>query len=184
MVRLTRIYTKTGDDGTTSLGDASRISKDAPRIEAIGAVDEANAAIGVVIAHMQSKAELVKMLSIIQNDLFDVGADLCRPGKEGLRITDQHVARLEKEIDRMNMNLPKLESFVLPGGSPAAAFIHLARAILRRAERRIVTLMSKDVVNTTLLHYINRLSDYLFVLARWVNHGTSQEILWQPGKIE
>lgn len=183
MVKLNRIYTRTGDAGTTGLGDGSRIDKDAFRLEALGAVDEANAAIG--LARLAASGETDAMLDRIQNDLFDLGADLCVPERadeEGphLRIVAAQVERLEREIDAMNEQLAPLNSFVLPGGTPLAAELHLARTIVRRAERDMVALAKAETVGAPALAYINRLSDHLFVLARLANGG--QDVLWVPGK--
>jgi cob(I)alamin adenosyltransferase len=179
MVRLTRIYTKTGDAGETSLGDGKRVPKDALRVEAFGTVDEANAAIGV--ARLHAKGRFDAMLARIQNDLFDLGADLCVPegGKPRLRIAESQVTRLESEIDAMNAKLKTLNSFVLPGGTALAAHLHLARAIVRRAERLMVTLAKHEKVGAPALRYINRLSDHLFVAARAANGG--KDVLWVPG---
>ena len=196
MVKLTRIYTRGGDKGRTSLGDGSRVAKHDPRVEAYGTVDEANAAIGLARLHAEGEAEA--MLARIQNDLFDLGADLCRPEEENsdskgdekkanakkaapLRIIEAHVARLEREIDQMNAALHPLESFVLPGGSPAAAYLHLARTVARRAERLMTALAAKSAVNPIAIKYINRLSDHLFVLARYLNDHGKADILWRPG---
>jgi len=182
MVRLTRIYTKTGDKGETSLGDGKRVAKHALRVEAFGTVDEANAAIG--LARLHAKGKLDTMLARIQNDLFDLGADLCVPEtanstKSRLRIAEAQVTRLEREIDAMNAKLKPLESFVLPGGSAAAAHLHLARAIVRRAERLMVELSRSEKVGDAALRYINRLSDHLFVMSRAANKGN--DVLWKPG---
>jgi cob(I)alamin adenosyltransferase len=182
MVRLTRIYTKTGDAGETSLGDGKRVTKDALRVEAFGTVDEANAAIGVARLHARGRFDV--MLARIQNDLFDLGADLCVPengkaSRSRLRIADSQVTRLEHEIDAMNARLKPLNSFVLPGGTALAAHLHLARAIARRAERLMVTLAKSEKVGTPALRYINRLSDHLFVAARAANRG--KDVLWVPG---
>jgi len=182
MVRLTRIYTKTGDKGETSLGDGKRVAKHALRVEAFGTVDEANAAIG--LARLHAKGKLDTMLARIQNDLFDLGADLCVPEtanstKSRLRIAEAQVTRLEREIDAMNAKLKPLESFVLPGGSAAAAHLHLARAIVRRAERLMVQLSQSEKVGDAALRYINRLSDHLFVISRAANKGV--DVLWKPG---
>jgi len=181
MVKLNRIYTKTGDNGTTGLGDGSRVDKDALRVEAFGAVDEANAAIG--IARLSAKGKMDAMLAAIQNDLFDLGADLCVPpskDKTRLRIAETQVARLEREIDAMNAKLKPLNSFVLPGGTALAAELHLARTIVRRAERAMVSLAKAEPVGATALRYINRLSDHLFVASRAANKG--KDVLWVPGK--
>jgi cob(I)alamin adenosyltransferase len=181
MVRLDIITTRGGDGGETSLGDGSRIRKDALRIEAIGAVDEANAALGLVRLHTEGEEDA--MLARLQNDLFDLGADLCVPGTGGdrLRIGAAHCARLEAEIGAMNAGLPRLTSFVLPGGSPGAAAAHLARTIARRAERSVVRLGVEDAVNPDAIRYLNRLSDHLFVLSRRLNGGGTRDVLWVPG---
>ncbi|HEY1630994.1 MAG TPA: cob(I)yrinic acid a,c-diamide adenosyltransferase [Rhizomicrobium sp.] len=184
MVVLNRIYTRTGDKGETGLGDGTRLPKYAPRIEAFGTVDEANAAIG--LARLHSMGELDAMLARIQNDLFDLGADLCVPEttkrSEGrLRVDEAQVARLEREIDAMNAELTPLNSFVLPGGSPAAAHLHLARTIVRRAERLIVELAKSEPINEAAVRYINRLSDHLFVAARFANDKGGKDVLWVPG---
>lgn len=184
MVQLTKIYTRGGDGGKTSLGDGARVVKHDLRVEAYGTVDEANAAIGLARVHAEALADA--MLSRIQNDLFDLGADLCRPAaKEGednaLRIQPSQVQRLEDEIDGMNAMLKPLESFVLPGGTPAAAALHLARTIVRRAERLTVELASEDTVSSTAIEYLNRLSDHLFVLSRYVNDQGKRDVLWVPG---
>jgi len=181
MVKLNRIYTKTGDNGTTGLGDGARVDKDALRVEAFGTVDEANAAIGV--ARLSAKGKLDAMLAAIQNDLFDLGADLCVPQSKDntrLRIVEAQVARLEREIDAMNAKLKPLNSFVLPGGSALAAELHLARTIVRRAERAMVSLAKSEPVGAAALRYINRLSDHLFVASRAANKG--QDVLWVPGQ--
>ncbi|MGA7676341.1 MAG: cob(I)yrinic acid a,c-diamide adenosyltransferase [Rhizomicrobium sp.] len=180
MVRLTRIYTKTGDKGQTSLGDGKRVAKNALRVQAFGTVDEANAAIG--LARLSAKGKLDVLLARIQNDLFDLGADLCVPetgARSRLRIAEAQVARLEREIDAMNAKLKPLDSFVLPGGSAASAHLHLARAIVRRAERLMVELSQSEKVGDAALRYINRLSDHLFVMSRAANKGA--DVLWKPG---
>jgi cob(I)alamin adenosyltransferase len=181
MVKLTRIYTKGGDKGQTSLGNGKRVPKHDPRVDAYGQVDEANAAVGLARLHTKGAADA--MLARIQNDLFDLGADLCRPeAKEGdLRILDSQVARLEKEIDAMNAALQPLQSFVLPGGTPAAAYLHLARTITRRAERAITSLAESSLINPAVIKYINRLSDHFFVLSRYLNGKGKRDILWRPG---
>jgi cob(I)alamin adenosyltransferase len=190
MVVLTKIYTRTGDDGSTGLGDGERLPKYHTRIAAYGTVDEANAAIGVARQALTADDALVDaMLARIQNDLFDLGADLCVPDRgkplpyQPLRITDEQVVRLEREIDLMNSELRPLTSFVLPGGSPAAAALHLARTVTRRAERHMVELaaLSGEPVNPAGLKYVNRLSDLLFVASRYVNGKGSRDVLWQPG---
>lgn len=183
MVQLTRIYTRGGDQGRTSLGDGTRVTKDALRVAAYGNVDETNATIG--LARLHAGAEVDRTLSRIQNDLFDLGADLCRPedGSEGhLRIVEQQVEWLEQEIDRVNADLQPLSSFVLPGGTAASAFLHLARTVTRRAERSVVELAQQETVNPAALRYLNRLSDYLFVLSRAENGGGAKDVLWVPGK--
>jgi cob(I)alamin adenosyltransferase len=184
MVRLTRIYTRTGDDGSTGLIGPARVSKSDPRIEAIGAVDEANAAIGLACASMDGNAEIAASLRRVQNDLFDLGADLAaaedRPG--ALRIAASQVERLEQEIDTANARLAPLNSFVLPGGSEGAARLHLARTIVRRAECRVTALRERDAeLNSHALSYLNRLSDLLFVLARAANDDGAADVLWIPG---
>jgi cob(I)alamin adenosyltransferase len=183
MVRLTRIYTKSGDKGTTALGTGKRVAKHAARVEAFGTVDETNAAIGLARLHTGGDADAT--LARIQNDLFDLGADLCAPegdgSKERLRIADSQVERLEQEIDAMNEELAPLNSFVLPGGSAASAHLHLARTIARRAERAITRLAESEPVNPAAIRYINRLSDHLFVLARWLNDKGAGDVLWKPG---
>jgi len=179
LVKLNRIYTRTGDAGTTGLVDGSRVSKAEPRMAAIGDVDEANSAIGVAIAALGERAPAAALLTI-QNDLFDLGADIATPeGIDGaLRIVPAQVARLEAEIDTMNADLAPLTSFILPGGDPAAAALHLARAIVRRAERSAVAV---DGLNPPALAYLNRLSDWLFVATRVVNGAGTGDVLWQPG---
>jgi len=179
MVRLDIITTRGGDSGETSLGDGTRLRKDALRIEAIGAVDEANAALGVLRLHVDADADA--MLARIQNDLFDIGADLSVPGEAGdrLRLADTQSARLEAELKAMNQGLPPLKSFVLPGGTPGAAHAHVARTVVRRAERTTVALAAAEAVNGAVIRYLNRLSDHLFVLSRRLNEGRDQ--LWQPG---
>ena len=181
MVRIDRVTTRGGDGGETSLGDGARLAKDAPRIEAIGAIDEANAAIGLLRLHCSG--ELDAMLARIQNDLFDLGADLCVPGEGGdrLRLAIGKSARLEAEIAAMNATIAPLTSFILPGGSPAAAHAHLARTIVRRAERRLVALSHLEALNPTLIQYLNRLSDHLFVLGRALNNNGADDVLWVPG---
>ena len=180
MVRIDRVVTKGGDGGQTSLGDGSRVSKADRRIEAMGAVDEANAAIGLLRLHTETYAMADAMLARIQNDLFDVGADLCVPGtsEDRLRITEAAVNRLEQEVTHMNETLPPLSSFILPGGTADAAYAHLARVTARRAERAVVTV---DNVNPMVQRYLNRLSDHLFVLARLLNANGAKDVLWVPG---
>ena len=190
MVRLTKIYTRGGDKGETSLGDGARIAKHDARIAALGTVDEANAVIGLARLHASGEADAA--LSRIQNDLFDLGADLCRPhgsddkggakGAKGpLRIVQTQIDRLEAEIDGMNAELAPLESFVLPGGTEASATLHLARTVVRRAERSIAELARTQTVNPLAIAYINRLSDHLFVLARVLNDKGGRDVLWRPG---
>jgi cob(I)alamin adenosyltransferase len=184
MVVLNRIYTKTGDRGETALGDGTRVPKHALRIASYGTVDEANAVIG--IARLHSSGEVDQMLGRIQNDLFDLGADLCIPeasrrSEGALRIIDTQVERLEREIDVMNAELAPLTSFVLPGGTPAAAHLHLARTIARRAERLMVELAQTETVSPAALKYVNRLSDHLFVASRYANEKGAKDVLWQPG---
>jgi cob(I)alamin adenosyltransferase len=188
MVNLTRIYTKTGDDGTTSLGDMSRTSKNDPRLEAYATVDEANSSIGVVLALGQlADAEIIKLLIRIQNDMFDVGADLCtpvvdKPEFEPLRVLESQIIFIEEQIDKFNAELKPLKSFVLPSGTPAAALLHVARTVVRRAERTTWHAIHSfgGGVNPLTAKYLNRLSDLLFVLARYVNKGVGDE-LWVPG---
>jgi len=184
MVKLNKIYTKTGDRGQTGLSDGSRVAKFSLRITAIGAVDETNSAIGV--ARIDAENDYDAMLSRIQNDLFDLGADLSMPedGKteDRLRIAPAQVERLEREIDAMNASLAPLKSFVLPGGTALASHLHLARAIARRAERAIVELAGQETVNQAAVHYANRLSDHLFVMARAANNDGMGDVLWVPGK--
>jgi cob(I)alamin adenosyltransferase len=186
MVFLSRIYTKAGDAGETGLGDGRRVAKDHPRVNAYGEVDELNAVLGLLVAHgTATERELVRS---IQNDLFDVGADLCVPPAEGeqpgqcLRVTAAQAERLEQIIDRLNEPLAPLRSFVLPGGSPAAAWLHLARTVCRRAERTAVTLARSEPVNPQVVVYLNRLSDLLFVMARSANDGGRADVLWVPGQ--
>lgn len=187
MVKLTKIYTRGGDKGETSLGDGARRAKDDIRVAAYGTVDEANAAIGVARLHLTGAD--AEMLGRIQDDMFDLGADLCVPQDDGedvtgglaLRITARQVERLEREIDAMNARLAPLESFVLPGGGAAAAHLHLARTVVRRAERLMVRLARAEAVNPEAIKYVNRLSDHLFVLARHANDDGAADVLWRPG---
>ncbi|MDH3699824.1 MAG: cob(I)yrinic acid a,c-diamide adenosyltransferase [Alphaproteobacteria bacterium] len=186
MVKLTRIYTGGGDGGETSLGDGGRVAKHDIRVEAYGTVDEANAVIGLVRAGAALPGDVDAMLSRIQNDLFDLGADLCTPegsdrGAAALRVSAEQAARLEAEIDAINAPLAPLNSFVLPGGSPAAAQLHHARTVVRRAERLVAQLADAQTVNRQVLVYLNRLSDLLFVLARHCNDGGKADVLWVPG---
>ena len=183
MVKLDVIMTRGGDGGETSLGDGARVRKDALRVEAYGTVDEANAAIGVLRLHAQEDAEADAMLARIQNDLFDIGADLCVPGEAGarLRVADTQSARLEAELAEMNSAMPALKSFVLPGGTAGAAAAHVARTVTRRAERLVVALSAAEEVNPAVIRYLNRLSDHLFVLARRLNGNGAGDVLWVPG---
>jgi cob(I)alamin adenosyltransferase len=182
MVRLDKIVTKAGDGGQTRLATGEQVSKASPRVEAYGAVDEANSAIGVARLHAEPRLDAI--LNRVQNDLFDLGADLATPATdkfEALRITDAQVDRLESEIDALHAAQTPLTSFVLPGGSPAAAHLHLARAIARRAERAIAALMESETINPAALKYANRLSDLLFVMARAANNDGASDVLWVPG---
>ncbi|ARM90202.1 ATP:cob(I)alamin Co-beta-adenosyltransferase protein [Rhizobium sp. CIAT894] len=190
MVKLNKIYTKTGDDGTTGLVSGPRRTKDDLRVEAYGTIDEANSAIGLARLHTSGLPELDAMLVSIQNDLFDLGADLATPDTgetpayEPLRIVETQVDRVERDIDQLNAGLEPLKSFILPGGSPAAAYLHLARTIARRAERLMVALARSDgeIVSEPARKYVNRLSDFLFVAARHANDGGQADVLWVPGK--
>lgn len=182
MVKLNKIYTRTGDQGSAGLVDGSRVSKSSPRMTAIGEVDEGNAAVGIAIAAIGGD-EVADRLLRIQNDLFDLGADVATPGKiEGaLRVTADQVVRLEREIDGMNESLAPLTSFILPSGSAAVSALHLARAIVRRAERAAVFLNESEPLNPQLLAYLNRLSDHLFVSARFIAQREGGDVLWKPG---
>jgi len=191
MVYLSRIYTKTGDKGETGLGDGSRVPKDHPRVAAYGSVDELNSVLGLLAVYGLSELKATDchaLLRGIQNDLFDVGADLCVPlppppaQDTRLRVSPAQVQLLEASIDRLNADLQPLNSFVLPGGSPTAAWCHLARTVCRRAERDVITLMRTEPVNPQALIYLNRLSDLLFVLARTCNRNGKDDVLWEPGK--
>ena len=178
--RLTKIYTRTGDDGTTGLADGSRVPKDSPLIEAIGTVDELNAALGVLLSEALPD-EVRACLTDVQHDLFDLGGELSRPGHAIL--TDDYVARLERALDGFNRDLPPLKDFILPGGSRAATLAHVARTVCRRAERRLVTLARKKSAPPRAVRYLNRLSDLLFVLARVLNRAAGRgDVLWQQGK--
>ncbi|OKH87810.1 cob(I)yrinic acid a,c-diamide adenosyltransferase [Thalassospira sp. TSL5-1] len=189
MVQLTRIYTKSGDKGKTALGNGKRVAKNHIRVAAYGTVDETNAIIGVARLHSANHADIDAMLARIQNDLFDLGADLCTPGdgsddspdQPALRITARQTERLEQEIDTINAGLEPLKSFVLPGGSALAAQLHVARTVSRRAERLIVELSEMETINPEAVRYINRLSDHMFVLSRHANNGGEGDVLWQPG---
>jgi len=187
MVVLNKIYTKTGDTGDTALGDGKRVAKFAIRVASYGTVDETNAVVGV--ARLNATGEIDARLALIQNDLFDLGADLCRPdyGDEDqadtppLRVTDAQIARLEVEIDAMNAALSPLRSFVLPGGSALSAHLHMCRTVARRAERLVVELATQDTINPAALKYLNRLSDWFFVAARAANENGQADVLWVPG---
>jgi cob(I)alamin adenosyltransferase len=183
MVKLDVITTRGGDGGETSLGDGSRVRKDHLRIEAMGAVDEANATLGLLRLHLADEPALDALVARLQNDLFDLGADLCVPGLGGgrLRVTSAHCLRLENEMAGLNAVLPPLTSFVLPGGTPGAAFAHLARTQARRAERQVVALAREEALNPEALRYLNRLSDLLFVLSRRLNGHGAGDVLWVPG---
>ena len=184
MIKLNKIYTKTGDGGDTALGDGERVLKDSLRVSAYGNVDELNASIGIITLY--ANTELKRKLKNIQNDLFDIGADLCVPisdkNKDRLRLSTNQIETLELEIDEMNSILEPLNSFVLPGGCRSATFLHMARTICRRAERSVVSLRSQEKINDNTLVYLNRLSDWLFVASRVENQENSTEVLWSPGK--
>ncbi len=187
MVKLDKIYTRGGDKGETSLGDGRRVAKHDLRVAAYGTADEANSVLG--LARLQTDGDDDAMLARIQNDLFDLGADLCTPhdakrAAGALRITADQVARLEAEIDAMNEALNPLTSFILPGGKPAAAWLHLARTIVRRSERLMTELAGSEEVNPEAVKYVNRLSDHLFVLARRLNDNGTADVLWQPGSTQ
>jgi cob(I)alamin adenosyltransferase len=188
LVVLNRIYTKTGDDGTTALGSGERRLKSDLRVDAYGTVDETNAAIGIARLHLKNEPEVEAIMQRVQNDLFDLGADFAVPEGEGapkerLRVVESQVERLEAEIDKLNASLKPLRSFVLPGGEPSAAYLHLARTICRRAERLAVHLSQQksEKVNPAAVRYLNRLSDLLFVAARYVNGRGERDVLWVPG---
>lgn len=175
--RLSKIYTRTGDDGTTGLGDGSRVAKDCARVEAFGTVDEANSAIGIVLAATTLPDAIRTCLTDVQHDLFELGGELCIPGHSA--VSDAYIDRLENDLDEFNAALPRLKEFILPGGGPAAAACHLARAIVRRAERRVLSLASAEEVRPEVVKYLNRLSDLLFVIARVLAREESgQEVLW------
>jgi cob(I)alamin adenosyltransferase len=181
--RLSKIYTRTGDDGTTGLGDGSRTPKDGLRVEAYGTVDEANSAIGVVLATDSVPADVAACLTDVQHDLFELGGELCIPGH--VAITDDFIDRLEQELDRLNDDLPPLKDFILPGGGQAAAACHLARTIVRRAERRAISLQHDEPVRAEVVRYLNRLSDLLFVIARVLARAESgQEVIWNRSRDE
>lgn len=186
MVRLTKIYTRGGDRGETSLSNGRRVPKQHIRVAGYGSVDETNAVVGLARLHVKDQPEIDALLSRIQNDLFDLGADLATPDDPPpkwtpLRITDAQVTRLENEIDAINERLQPLNSFILPGGSPAAAYLHLARTTARRAEREMWALAAEEPVNDAALRYVNRLSDLLFVLSRRLNDDGADDVLWVPG---
>lgn len=175
--RLSKIYTRTGDDGTTGLGDGSRVAKDSARVEAYGTVDEANSSIGLVLAETAVPDDIRTCLTQVQHDLFELGGELCIPGHSA--VTDTYIERLESELDGFNEDLPRLKEFILPGGSRAAAACHLSRTIVRRAERRVGTLANVEAVRSEVLRYLNRLSDLLFVIARVLARVEGgQEVLW------
>ena len=184
MVKLNKIYTRTGDSGETSLVNGMRVSKHARRPSAFGDIDEANSVIGLARLHCADNAKADAMLARVQNDLFDLGADIATPETDNpaLRITTSQVSRLESEIDIMNDDLEPLNSFILPGGSAASAWLHLARTVIRRAERHLTRLATEEVVNQAAMSYVNRLSDHLFVLARRLNNNGKTDILWRPGE--
>lgn len=176
--RLSKIYTRTGDDGTTGLGDGARVPKDHARIEAYGTVDEANSCIGVVLSVPGIAQNIMACLTRVQHELFDLGGELCIPGHR--IVTDAQVSQLEADLDRFNETLPTLKEFILPGGGPGAAACHVARTVVRRAERRVQTLASAESVASPVLHYLNRLSDLLFVIARVLaRQETGSEVLWK-----
>ena len=183
MVKLNKIYTKIGDKGSTQLGDGKMVNKDSLRVDAYGSVDEANATIGLSI--LRTNIKIKKILKIVQNDLFDLGADLCIPDKKNtqkLKITKDRVDYIEEKIDNFNKELSSLNSFILPGGSESSTHLHIARTVTRRAERKIVALSKKEKINPITIIYLNRLSDLLFVLARYTNNKGKKDILWKPGK--
>jgi cob(I)alamin adenosyltransferase len=181
--RLSKIYTKTGDDGTTGLGDGSRVSKDSMRVEAYGTVDEANSAIGMVLANDTVPDDIRRCLTEVQHDLFELGGELCIPGHAAIQ--DSFIARLEKDLDRLNADLPALKDFILPGGGCATAACHLARTIVRRAERRVSTLRSGETVRVEALRYLNRLSDLLFVVARVLARAEAgREVVWNRERLQ
>ena len=178
--RLSKIYTRTGDDGTTGLGDGTRVPKDSARVEAYGTTDELNSVLGMLLAVPGLPEPVTALLTEVQHELFDMGGELCIPGHTV--ITAAHVTRLETALDAFNDPLPPLKEFILPGGGPAAATCHLARTVARRAERRVLTLARAETVNPEVLHYLNRLSDLLFLAARTINAAASSpETIWQPG---
>lgn len=179
--RLSKIYTRTGDDGTTGLGDGSRVAKNSLRVEAYGTVDEANSAIGLILANASVPENVAAILTDVQHDLFELGGELCIPGYSA--IEDHFIDRLENELDELNRDLPALENFILPGGGPAAAACHLARTIVRRAERSAITLGADETVRPEVIRYLNRLSDLLFVIARVLARAENgQEVLWNRAR--
>ena len=181
MVKLNKIYTRTGDKGSTQLGDGKRVDKNSLRVDAYGSVDEANATIGLSI--LRTNTKIKKILQIIQNDLFDLGADLCMPDKkkiQKLKITKDRVDYIEKKIDSFNKELAPLSSFILPGGSESSTYLHIARTVTRRAERKVCALSKKERINPVAIIYLNRLSELLFVLARYTNNKGKKDILWKP----
>ena len=183
MVKLNKIYTKIGDKGSTQLGDGKMVNKNSLRVDAYGSVDETNATIGLSI--LRTNIKIKKILKIVQNDLFDLGADLCIPDKKNtqkLKITKDRVDYIEEKIDNFNKELSSLNSFILPGGSESSTYLHIARTVTRRAERKIVALSKKEKINPIAIIYLNRLSDLLFVLARYTNNKGKKDILWKPGK--
>ena len=183
MIKLNKIYTRKGDKGSTLLGDGKKVLKHSTRVEAYGSVDEANAFIGLAI--LKSNKQIKTTLINIQNDLFDLGADLCTPEKKNnkkLKITEKHISFIEKKIDFYNKSLSPLRSFVLPSGSESSIFFHIARTVVRRAERKVSDLLKKEKINPHTISYLNRLSDLLFVLARYANNKGKKDILWVPGK--
>ena len=184
MVKLNKIYTRAGDSGETSLVNGMRVSKHSRRPSAFGEIDEANSVIGLARLHCNNNAEVNEMLARVQHDLFDLGADIATPetDKPALRITALQVGRLESEIDMMNDDLEPLDSFILPGGCASSAWLHLARTVIRRAERHMTELAAEEVVNQEAMRYVNRLSDHLFVLARRLNNNGRTDILWRPGE--
>jgi cob(I)alamin adenosyltransferase len=188
VVYLNRIYTKTGDAGETGLGDGSRVSKTHPRVVAYGTVDELNSVLGLCVVNGQLPEEIGRLIRSIQNDLFDVGADLCVPPYEGenpetsLRVVSSQVESLERAIDSFNERLQPLKSFILPGGSPASSHLHLARTVCRRAEIMVVAIPATETINPQVVCYLNRLSDLLFVMARICNNDGRADVLWTPGK--
>lgn len=180
--RLSKIYTRTGDDGSTGLGDGSRTAKDSLRVEAFGTVDELNSHIGQLISH-ELPDEVRDMLTGIQHDLFDLGGEICVPGRAAM--ADAYVTRLEQSLDQLNAGLAPLKEFILPGGSAAAASCHVARTVCRRAERRVVSLAREESISAPAVRYLNRLSDLLFVMARYINQQQGvDDVLWQPGRHE